>query len=608
MKTRLLSLVLGLCAVLQANAQQLIGLGTTANDGTGDNLRAAGIKINTNVVNLYASNALLYATETTRNAAVSNAAVAFAMQASNDVYTAETTRNAAVSNGNAAFVMTLSNTLYSTETTRNATVSNGAVALAIQASNDVYTLETTRNAAVSNANAAFSMTVSNALASLELTRNAAVSNACVTFGMAVSNDVYTLETTRNASVSNAAVAFGMTVSNTIYTTETTRNAAVSNALVAFTMTASNTLYSQILGGGSIISNYVVLAANILHATNGVWGVVTNAGTNAALTFDLSGPSKFRSALSGPQTISLTNLPAVNGPWREWDLEIYHTGISGSALTITPIGSRTVNPGGLGFLELASGQTNFFKLIDDGTNLVMRSGQALPTGGGHFVASNAPSLYAPKLLNATASRALVSGPDQIPTNSVVTATELANLSGVTGVSGSGALALTTGGVTTNRMALTPTNVNPALIGSTTFLPGSGSATVAKPAAASVLATNLIGLVHKAVASVVEFDMNSANFWSVTNRAAAAMSFILTNGATGQSFSITALGEASGGSSRAVTFIAHTGQLIADLDTFGTALGTSKAVTLTNGNALEVSGLIERLNGTNVIKLVTRQFAF
>lgn len=136
MKTKLLSLLLAL-ATFTSQAQTFINLGSSANAGDGDSLRAAGIIINTNFysifANLLSSSNAIYAGETTRNAAVSNAVasllVANDTTTSNGLYSAETTRNAAVSNALVSFAMTLSNTLYTTETTRNAAVSNAVVAL-----------------------------------------------------------------------------------------------------------------------------------------------------------------------------------------------------------------------------------------------------------------------------------------------------------------------------------------------------------------------------------------------------------------------------------------------------------------------------------------------
>jgi hypothetical protein len=126
--------------------------------------------------------------------------------------------------------------------------------------------------------------------------------------------------------------------------------------------------------------------------------------------------------------------------------------------------------------------------------------------------------------------------------------------------------------------------------------------------SVAVTNIVGLLHKAAAATLVLDANHGNQFSITSRVAAATSVILTNTAEGQDIEFTILGEASGGSSRVITVIPQSGQLVANLDTFGTALATSFSFTLTNGNAAEVSTRIRKLNGTNIASVVSRQFSF
>jgi hypothetical protein len=127
--------------------------------------------------------------------------------------------------------------------------------------------------------------------------------------------------------------------------------------------------------------------------------------------------------------------------------------------------------------------------------------------------------------------------------------------------------------------------------------------------SVRTTNWLGLVESAAAAVLEAAFNHFSELVVTNRISAATTITLTNSSPGYAqMKITLLGEASGGSARTVTLVAHTGQLIGNLDIFGTALATSYAFTLTNGNAVEISDELRQLNGTYVHKIVTRQFAF
>lgn len=140
------------------------------------------------------------------------------------------------------------------------------------------------------------------------------------------------------------------------------------------------------------------------------------------------------------------------------------------------------------------------------------------------------------------------------------------------------------------------------------PESGSGVYLKPAAGSVLITNLVGLIHKSVGAVVELDANAANKFTITNRVTQATTLVFTNTADGQEISVTMLGEASGGAARVITLVPQLGHLVSDLDTFGAALATSSSITLTNGNAVEINWQVRRLNGTNIASKITRQFAF
>lgn len=125
--------------------------------------------------------------------------------------------------------------------------------------------------------------------------------------------------------------------------------------------------------------------------------------------------------------------------------------------------------------------------------------------------------------------------------------------------------------------------------------------------SVAVTNIVGLLHKAYASVVVLDCNHGSEFRFTNRAASAnTTLVLTNLAQGQKINISMLGEISGGTSRTVTIVPQLGYLVGDLDAYGTAPALSKTVTLTNGNGLEISALAKWEIGTNFCDVVTRQY--
>lgn len=121
---------------------------------------------------------------------------------------------------------------------------------------------------------------------------------------------------------------------------------------------------------------------------------------------------------------------------------------------------------------------------------------------------------------------------------------------------------------------------------------------------------VGVHHMAYATPLFFNANiNAHNVVVTNRASAGnCTLVLTNTASGQDFQIVMLGEASGGTSRTITLVPDLGHLVANLDTFGTALATSFSFTLTNGNAVEISDSVRRQNGTNIHNIVSRQYAF
>jgi hypothetical protein len=124
--------------------------------------------------------------------------------------------------------------------------------------------------------------------------------------------------------------------------------------------------------------------------------------------------------------------------------------------------------------------------------------------------------------------------------------------------------------------------------------------------SVMITNLVGLLHKAYASVVVLDCNHGNRFAFTNRAVTAnTTLVLTNLAQGQEINITMLGE-SAANDRTVTVVPQLGYLVSDLDAFGVAVALNKSFTLTNNNGVEISALATYEIGTNWCNVVTRQY--
>lgn len=124
--------------------------------------------------------------------------------------------------------------------------------------------------------------------------------------------------------------------------------------------------------------------------------------------------------------------------------------------------------------------------------------------------------------------------------------------------------------------------------------------------SVPVTNMVGLIHRANASVIVLDANQASIWTVTNRIAQATTLVVTNLAQGQEISCVLRGEVAGGTSRVLTIVPQLGFLVMDLDAFGAALAVNKAITLTNGNGVEINLKASWIEGTNFAGVVTRQY--
>lgn len=151
----------------------------------------------------------------------------------------------------------------------------------------------------------------------------------------------------------------------------------------------------------------------------------------------------------------------------------------------------------------------------------------------------------------------------------------------------------------------------------FQPTNGSAVLQKAANSNAVpVTNIVGLVELAAGTPTFLNANLSHQYVQTNRVTAATTFVWTNTAVGQEFSLVVPGEIAGGTSRVITLAAGTGSaasLVANLDVFGTALAFTMTFTLTNGNAAEINGKVARVHiagaaPTNVVSFVTRQYAF
>jgi hypothetical protein len=140
-------------------------------------------------------------------------------------------------------------------------------------------------------------------------------------------------------------------------------------------------------------------------------------------------------------------------------------------------------------------------------------------------------------------------------------------------------------------------------------GSPTVTVSGAPTNNVTTTNLLGTIHQTAAATLTWDGTQGRRYAVTNRIGAATTVVVTNFVGAQNIRGKILGEASGGTSRVVTFVFTTVTLVGNLNDFSAALALeSISETLTNGNALEFDADFDQLNGTNVASVVTRQFKF
>jgi len=177
------------------------------------------------------------------------------------------------------------------------------------------------------------------------------------------------------------------------------------------------------------------------------------------------------------------------------------------------------------------------------------------------------------------------------------------------SGSGSTQMVTAAIGT----LTVTN-GMTVVGSTS--PGelqlngtNGVGVVVRAPKDTIAVTNNMNGLTRVGTNNLMLDMNYIGRFTITNKFDFAASITFSNCAEGQEY----LGILSGGgTSRVITFRADTNSIFADLDAFGVARATTKTVTLTNANDMEVSAYVTRPLGnafgtTNVINLITRQYA-
>lgn len=582
--------------------------------------------------------------------------------ASNAVYALETTRNAAVSNGAVSFTMTASNNLYATETTRNAAVSNALTALLV--ANDT----TTSNGLSTRIDAKLSVieTMTNGVR-VRLTTNvnliAGPSITILATNNASANRTdYFIDAPASALADGDKTDITVSSSGAVWTidddavTDAKIRESAGFSVIGKSTTGTGNPADITAGTDTVLGRNG--SGNLTFASLATSQIANDAVTYAKMQ-NISSTDRIlgRDSVGAGDTEELTLSQVLDfiGSAAQGDVlyrgaagwERLGAGTSGQVLTTsgaganptwsTPSSGGTTNPA-----AFAAGSIYLTNSIQEvGRSLFLRTTNMWADGGMSQLYSNVFAANAGGLTNILATNILDGQSLDIwffPSNGVnvgfpqfadsdylegsfspqTNRWNLARISrrntttniwlvskGYELAAGAGITFSTnhpsaTIGV---RIADSPTITNSVIL-----VPSSGSTTVIKAAASSASVTNLTGILHKLSTSPVELDANAASKFSVTNRITAATTLIFTNTSDGQEISVTLLGEISGGTSRTVTLIPQLGHLVADLDTFGTALATSSSLTLTNGNAVEISWKVSRLNGTNIAAKVSRQFSF
>jgi hypothetical protein len=354
-------------------------------------------------------------------------------------------------------------------------------------------------------------------------------------------------------------------------------------------TASNTLNSALVANDTTTSN-ALRSAFIANDTTTSNGIVSLYGPQVAgLTNIALGKVDESSGVSTNQTLYGAGLigPTV------FD-EIWHFTVDGSGFLIV---SNLLDYKAFRIDDTAD--VEFFQVIR-ATNAVLIT----PTiDNANITATSA------RLNGATASRvAIFNGSKDLTNSAAVDTTELEYLDGVTSAIQTqlNAKAGTNANQTfnANRIEVGTLSVtNSATFGS------SPTATIASAPTNNVTTTNLLGTIHQTAAATLTWDGTQGRRYAVTNRIGAATTVVVTNFVGANNIRGKILGEASGGSSRVVTFVFTTGTLVANLNDVSAALAAaSYSETLTNGNAIEFDADFDQLNGTNVASVVTRQFKF
>jgi hypothetical protein len=385
-----------------------------------------------------------------------------------------------------------------------------------------------------------------------------------------------------------------------------------------TATASNILESMktfpnwpATGAGDVTTAQLNTASNTLNSALVANDTTTSNSLRSAFIANDTTTSNGIVSLYGPQVAGLTNIAlgkvdessgvSTNQVlWSTGGLE-WNTKDVRDANTLLRVGDMTETYTDFGDADLvvSNAVISFVNAKTNFVNVNVSEGLTTRTA----VATSA------RLNGATASRVAIFNSSKDLTNSAaVDTTELEYLDGVTSAiqtqlnakAGTNA----NGTFNANRIEVGTLSVtNSATFGS------SPTVTISQAPTNNVTTTNLLGTIHQTAAATLTWDGTQGRRYAVTNRIGAATTVVVTNFVGANSIRGKILGEASGGSSRVVTFVFTTGTLVANLNDFSAALAAaSYSETLTNGNAIEFDADFDQLNGTNVASVVTRQFKF
>jgi len=287
----------------------------------------------------------------------------------------------------AQVVLTVKDTALVTNLTQygTANVTGLSTNMAVQTANQTNLANLVLNPATASRVAVFD-------ANKQLTNSAATSAFLDNLAGTVANNVTNVVSLSTSNATSRPITNSYTAGVLkIYGLEAGSNMALSDNGSNIVLTASTS--------GSDSTNHIVEAMGTLYVSNNILHSVTNAGGNTNVTFDFNGPRWITWQPTNYAAISFANVPVTYGEM--FRLFVYWTNTAAQNITWpSTVDIRSNAP------ALVFGITNIYEVMANGTNQYVISQQELTTpgaNGGATVLSNAPSIYAPIIVNATVSR-------------------------------------------------------------------------------------------------------------------------------------------------------------------------------------------------------------